>query len=106
LYIPTPIESVRSTLFSVVLNPKLKNQQTSNIIYWRPFKTQNVQIYKKSSKITKEVIKIHKSKKDRQHNRQKKKDKGTNTDLQNITNKIKDRVTPLKTGVNSGSPKV
>ena len=55
----------------------------------------------KSSKIAKEVIRIHKSKKDRQRNRQKKKDKWTNNDLQkNITNKIKDRVTrtPLKTG--------
>ena len=49
---------------------------------------------------TKGVIKIRKSKKDRQHNGQKKKDKRTNNDLQNITHKTKDRVTrtPLKTG--------
>ena len=38
---------------------------------------------------TKGVIKIHKSKKDRQHNGQKKKDKRTNNDQQNITHKIK-----------------
>jgi hypothetical protein len=36
-----------------------------------------------------EVIRIHKSKKDRQHNDQKKKDKGTNNDLQNIHIKLK-----------------
>ena len=38
--------------------------------------------------------------KDRQHNGQKKKDKRTNRDLQNITYKTKDRVTrtSLKTG--------
>jgi len=41
---------------------------------------------------TKRVIRIHKSK-DRQHNGQKKKDKGINNDLQNITHKTKDRVT-------------
>jgi len=33
---------------------------------------------------TKEVIRIRKSKKDRQYNDQKKKDKKTNNDLQNI----------------------
>ena len=40
-----------------------------------------------------------KSKKDRQHNDKKKKDKRINNDLQNITQKTKDRVTrnPLKT---------
>ena len=44
---------------------------------------------------SKRVIRICKSKKDRQHNSQKK-----NDDLQNITHKTKDRVTctPLKTG--------
>ena len=47
---------------------------------------------------TKSVVRICKSK-DRQHNGQKKKDKRTNNDLQNITYKTKDRVTrtPLKT---------
>ena len=42
---------------------------------------------------------IRKSKKDRQHNDQEKKDKMTNNDLQNITQKPKYRVrrTPLKT---------
>jgi hypothetical protein len=51
------------------------------------------------------VIRIRKLK-DRQHNDQKKKDKRTNNDLQNITHKTKDRVTrtPLKPGANSGSP--
>jgi hypothetical protein len=45
------------------------------------------------------VIRIRKSKNDRKHDRQKKKDKRTNNDLQNITHKTKDRVTrvPLKT---------
>ena len=49
---------------------------------------------------TKGVIRIRKSNKDRQHNDQKKTDKGTNNDLQNIAHKTKDRVTrtPLKTG--------
>ena len=41
------------------------------------------------------VMRIHKSKRDRQHNGQKKKDKRTNNDLQNIhiKHKTKDRVT-------------
>ena len=45
------------------------------------------------------------STKDRQHNGQKKKNKRTNNDLQNTTQKTKDRVTrtPLKTGENSGT---
>ena len=49
---------------------------------------------------TKGTIRIHISKKNRQHNGQKKKYKRTNNDLQN-TYKTKDRVTrtPLKTGV-------
>jgi hypothetical protein len=38
---------------------------------------------------TKGVIRIRKSKKDRQHNGQEKKDKGTNNDLQNIHIKLK-----------------
>jgi hypothetical protein len=45
---------------------------------------------------TKGVIRIRKSKKDRQHNGQKKKDKRTTNDLQNTTQKTKDRA-PLKT---------
>ena len=51
---------------------------------------------------TRGVIRIRKWKKDRRHNCQKKKDKRTNNDLQNITHKTKDRVTrtPLKAGVN------
>jgi hypothetical protein len=42
---------------------------------------------------TKRVIIIHKPKKYRQPNGQKKKDNGTNNDLQNIIHKTKDRVT-------------
>jgi len=38
---------------------------------------------------TKGVIRIRKSKEDQQHNGQKKKDKGTNNDLQNIHIKLK-----------------
>jgi hypothetical protein len=47
---------------------------------------------------TKGVIRIHKSKKNRQHNGQKRKYKRTNNDIQNTTQKTKDRVTriPLK----------
>ena len=46
-----------------------------------------------------EVIRIRKSKKDRQHNRQKKKYKMTNNDLQSTTQKTKDQATrtPLTT---------
>jgi hypothetical protein len=40
---------------------------------------------------TKGVVIIHKSKKDRQHNGQKKKNKRTKSVLQNITRKTKDR---------------
>ena len=55
---------------------------------------------------TKVVIRIRKSKKNRQHKGQKKKDKGANNNVQSITHKSKDRVTwtPLKTGVNAGAP--
>ena len=42
---------------------------------------------------TKRVIRIRKSKKDRHHNGQTKKDKKTNNDLQNITHKTKHRET-------------
>ena len=55
---------------------------------------------------TKGVIRSRKLK-DRQYNDLKKKDKRTNNDLQNITQKNKDRITgtPLKKpGVNSGAP--
>ena len=51
------------------------------------------------------MFRIRKSK-DRQHNDQKKKDKETNNDLQDTTQKIKDGVirTPLNSGLNSGAP--
>jgi len=49
-----------------------------------------------------ESLQSRKSKKDKQHNGQKKKDKRTNNDLQNTTQKTKDWATqtPLKLGVN------
>ena len=58
------------------------------------------------SEDTKGVIRIHKSKKVRQHNGQKEMDKKTKNDLQNIAHKTKDRVTQtsLITGVKSGAP--
>ena len=43
-------------------------------------------------RVTKEVI-ITRISKNRQHNGQKKKNKRTNNDLQNITHKTKDRIT-------------
>jgi hypothetical protein len=62
--------------------------------------------FKKNLKIPKGVIRIRISKKNRQHNGQKKKYKKTNNDLQNTTHKTKDRITrtPLKTGDESGCP--
>jgi len=55
---------------------------------------------KKSLKISKWIIRSRKSKKDRQNNGPRKQDKKTNNDLQNITQKTKDRATRtlLKTG--------
>ena len=52
------------------------------------------------------VNRIRKSKKDRQHNGQQKKEKRTNNDLQNIHYKTKDRVTQtlLNPQVNSCVP--
>jgi mannose-6-phosphate isomerase-like protein (cupin superfamily) len=49
---------------------------------------------------TKGTIRNRISKKNRQHNGQKKKDKRTNNDIQNTSQKTKDRTTriPLKTG--------
>ena len=52
------------------------------------------------------VIRICKSKNDRKYNSQKKKDKRTNNDLQNTTQKTKDgttRTPQKKTGVHSGA---
>ena len=51
------------------------------------------------------VIRIRRWK-DRQHNGQKENDKSTNNDLQNTTQKTKDRATrtPLKTRVKSSAP--
>ena len=54
---------------------------------------------------TKVVIRTRKWK-ERQHNYQKKKNKGINNDLQNTTQKTKDREiqAPLKPDVNPGAP--
>ena len=54
---------------------------------------------------TKGVIKIRKSKKDKQHNGQNKKYKRTNSDLPSNTQQAKDQATrtSLKLGMNSGS---
>ena len=51
-------------------------------------------------------MRIRKSKKDRQHNGHKKKDKRRNNDLQDTTRKTKDRAarTPLKTGADTDIP--
>ena len=57
-------------------------------------------------KDTKGVIRIRKSKKNRQHKCQKKKDKGTHNDLQNIhiERKIELHEPHKKPGVNAGVP--
>ena len=70
-------------LFLSFLSPQINN------ILWEEYED------------TKGVIRIHKSKKNRQHNGQKKKDKQRST-----KHKTKDWVTrtPLKTGDNSGAP--
>ena len=49
----------------------------------------STKVIKKSWRHQREVIRIRKSRKDRQHNGQKKKDKRTNNDLQNIHIKLK-----------------
>ena len=57
-------------------------------------------------KDTKRIIRIHKSKKNRQYNSKEKKRPKKNNDLQNTTQKTKDRVrqTPLNTGMISDVP--
>ena len=52
-------------------------------------KKNNLHLLQEEFEDTKGVIRIRKSKKDRQHNGQKNKDKGTNNDLQNIHIKLK-----------------
>jgi len=51
-------------------------------------------------------IRSRKLKKDREHKAPKQKNRKTNSDLQNMTQKTKDRAAraPLKEGMNSGSP--
>ena len=68
----------------------------------------NVDLFEEELEDTIGVTIIRKSKKDRQHNGQRKKNKKTNNDLQNITHKTKDRVTRTpctkNLGGNSGAP--
>jgi hypothetical protein len=66
-----------------------------------------LKVLKEEFKDIKGVISIHKSKKNRQSNDQKKKYKRTNNELQSIRYKSKDRETrtPVSTGVYSGIPK-
>ena len=67
----------------------------------------NLKIVQEEFEETKVVIRIRKSKKDRQYNGQQKKNKSTNSDLQNTTQKTKDRTTrtSLKQVVNSDAVK-
>jgi len=64
----------------------------------------NIHCFQEELEDTKRIIRIRKSK-DRQHMAKKKKDKRSNNDLQNTTQKTKDRITrtPLKAGVNSSA---
>ena len=66
----------------------------------------HIDLFQEEFEDTKVVIRIRKSKRNKQHKGQKKKDKGANIDVQSITHQSKDRVTwtPLKTGVNAGAP--
>ena len=57
-------------------------------------------IWQEEFEDTKGVIRIRKSKKERQHNGQEKKDKCTNNDLQNITHKTKNPL--IRTSLKSG----
>ena len=74
---------------------KITEQSQNKIVQMHPISV-------KSLKISKGVIRIHISKKNKQHNDQKKKYKRTKKDL----HKTKDRVTrtPLNPEVNSGAP--
>ena len=67
-------------------------------------KRECLNLFQEEFEDTKGIIRIRKSKKNRQHNDQKKKDKITNNDLQNTTQKTKDRAprTPLNTGCERG----
>ena len=55
----------------------------------------STRLYKRNVEDTKGVIRRRKSKEDRQYNGQRKRDKRTNNDLQNITQKTKDRATGI-----------
>ena len=61
-------------------------------VYWLRIIWVTTTIILEEFEDTKGVIRIRISKKNRQHNGWKKKDKRTNNDLQNITHKTKDRV--------------
>ena len=80
----------RSHCLNLVIVNSCQNVPVVRNFMWRLRKTINASIKSRTSK------------KDRQHNGKKR----TNSDLQDITEKTKDRTTriPLKTGVNSGAP--
>jgi hypothetical protein len=65
-----------------------------------PTLPEHLRVLQEEFEETKGVIRIRKSRKDRQHSGLSKEDKRTNNDLQNTTQKTKDRVTrtPLKLG--------
>jgi hypothetical protein len=76
--------------------------QIMNHVVKRGYIWMGYQVCKEEFEDTKGVIRIRKSKKNRQHNEQKKKYKRTNNVLQNIHIKLNSGNTnPLKTGVNS-----
>ena len=87
----------------IIIFARVFTDRCSNVsIYERHEKTDD---YQEEFEDTKGVIRIRKSKKDRQLNGQTKKYKGINNDLQNITQRNKDWATRilLKTRVNSGA---
>jgi hypothetical protein len=53
----------------------------------------HIDLFQEEFEDTKVVIRIRKSKRNKQHKGQKKKDKGANIDVQSITHQSKDRVT-------------
>jgi hypothetical protein len=62
-------------------------------MHWLLYASSYFSLLKEGFDDTKEVIRICKLKKNRQHNSQKEKDKRANNHLQNTTHKTKDRVT-------------
>jgi transposase len=99
------------SLLLYMLLEKLKQWRSTNTHAYPPQKAikKNIQQTSNSRRVwryQREVITIRKSKKNRQHNGQKKRDKRTNNDQQNIDIKLKtEKHEPhLKSRVNSGDP--